>query len=421
MSLKIDPEEGVISALMVEPKSVEKICSMLSCEMFQSDILGRIYLEYVRAFDNNRELTLGELQQVLGGEYMSYDVEDALNRCLDSRLTSADITGSAHAIVNRYKKSCVDKILNYTQINEGTVDDQIDGLIKDLESLRSGETSEGHTVAEVTDKYKDEYFREKIRPTVVLKDDAIDDLTGGFQPGDLVVLGARPSIGKSALATQWAEALAKQGYNIGYYNLEMQEKSLFERFVAAKSGIEITRLRLATRFCNDEEEKYRKAVDELLTQNNITLYTGAKKVSDIRNDVREKKHNLIICDYLQLMIPDNRYEGNRQAEVSQISRDLKNLAMDMDTIVIALSQLNRASEGRAGHEPGMADIRESGSIEQDASIIFLLWNSNPDSRSEKKLKVEKSRNGKCGTVDMIFDGAHLHFTHADNVSPFDGR
>ena len=417
----IEPEEGVISALMVDPQCIEKVCGMLSPDMFENGMLGRAYLEYVRAYDKGKELTLAELQQALTTEYMPFEVEETLNRVLDSRLTSTMIEGSARAIVNRYKKSCVDRVLTTTLINESTVDDQIDGLIKDLESLRSGESVGGHTVAEVTEIYKDDYFHEKNKASVILKDELIDDLTGGFQPGDLVILGARPAIGKSALATQWAEILAKQGYNVGYYNLEMQEKSVFERFVAAKSGIEITRLRLATRYCNDEEERYRKAVEELLQQKNITIYTGAKRVSDIRSDVREKKHNIIICDYLQLMIPDNRYEGNRQAEVSQISRDLKNLALDLDTVVIALSQLNRASEGRAGHEPGMADIRESGSIEQDASIIFLLWNSDPENKSEKKLKVEKSRNGKCGVVNLVFDGAHLHFEHEGNISPFDGR
>lgn len=418
--LNIDPEEGVISALMVEPKAIEKV-SMLSPEMFTSEILGRAYLEYQRANDNGKELSLGELQQNLTSDFMPFQVEEVLSRCLDSKLTVGMIEGSARAILARYKSECVNRLLNTTLITESNVEGKIEALIKDLENLQSGETSEGHTVAEIASQYKDDYFHDKGKSLIVLKDEAIDDMTGGFQPGDLVVIGARPSIGKSALATQWAETFAKQGLKIGYYNLEMQERSLFERMVAAKSGIEITRLRLATRFCNDEDVRYQKAVEELMEESNITLYTGAKKVSEIRNDVRQKHYDLVICDYLQLLLPDSRYEGNRQAEVGQISRDLKNIAMDFNTVVIALSQLNRASEGRQGHEPGMADIRESGSIEQDASIIFLLWNSDPDNKSEKKLKVEKSRNGKCGTVDMIFDGAHLHFTRADNVSPFDGR
>lgn len=418
--LKIDPEEGVISALMVEPQAVEKICGMLSPEMFSDAILGRIYYEYVRAYDNNRELTLGELQQALGNEYMPFQVEETLSRCLDSRLTSADITGSARAVLSKYKKRSVDKVLNI-HTSESNIDTQIDELIKDLELLRGGNSIDGKTVAEIAELYKNDYFHERAKPLITLNDEGIDQLTGGFQAGDVVVLAARPAQGKSALALQWAETFAKNGLSVGYYNLEMQEQAIFERLIASKSGIDTTRIRLATRFLNDEEAKYNKAVNELLKEGNITLYTGAKKVSDIRNDVRDKRYSVIIVDYLQLILPDSRYQGNRQAEVSQISRDLKNVAMDMNTVVLALSQLNRASESRQGKEPGMAEIRESGSIEQDASIIFMLWSPDMENRQEKKLKVEKSRGGRCGVVDLKFDGAHLHFasTTAD-PTPFDG-
>ena len=164
MNLKIDPEEGVISALMVEPKAVEKICNILSPEMFTSAVLGRIYLEYLRAYDRNTEITLGELQMVLGDEMMPYEVEDALSRCLDSRLTSADIVGSAKAILAKYKKSCVDKILERVSINEGNVDGQIESLISDLELVHSGSEVEGRTVAEITRQYSEEYFNDKKKP-----------------------------------------------------------------------------------------------------------------------------------------------------------------------------------------------------------------------------------------------------------------
>lgn len=420
MSLKIDPEEGVISALMVDPKAVEKVCGMLSPEYFDSAILGRIYLEYVRAYDNNRELTLGELQQVLGGEYMSYDVEDALSRCLDSRLTSADITGSAHAIVNRYKKSCVDKILNYTLINEGTVDDQIDGLIKDLESLRSGETSEGHTVAEIAKEYQDKYFCDCDKRLVLLGDGGIDNLTGGFEGGDLVLLAARPGCGKSALAMQWTWKLAGQGLKVGYYNCEMQESTLFQRFIANKTGISTTRIRLAKAFQGEEEEKYRRAVNELLKQDKIKVFTGAKKVSEIRNDMRIQKFDIIVIDYLQLLKVEDRYKGNKVAEVSELSWALKALAMDFNVPVLALSQLSRASEHRTTKEPMLSDLRDSGSLEQDASVVFFLWDKAEDDRTQKGMKTAKSRNGVQDKIDLIFDGATLSFKSESEVTPFDG-
>lgn len=419
--LKIDPEEGVISALMVEPQAVEKICGMLSPEMFSDAILGRIYYEYVRAYDNNRELTLGELQQALGNEYMPFQVEETLSRCLDSRLTSADITGSARAVLSKYKKESVTKLLNNTSISETEVDDQIENLIRDLESLRSGSAVEGKTVAEISRQYSNDYFCDNKKPLVLLNEEKIDSLTGGFQGGDLVVVAARPATGKSALASQWAWTFAQQGLKVGYFNCEMQERSVFERYVASKSGIEIARIRFATRFCNDEEKNYRMAIKELSGQDNITIYTGAKKVSEIRQEVRKKGHKVVLVDYLQLLVPDSRYQGNRTAEVGEISRALKEMAMSLDVVVIALSQLNRASEGRSNKQPLMSDIRESGSIEQDASVIFLLWNRSEENRIEKGFSVEKSRNGQTGRADLLFDGAKLHFVLEDGVTPFDGR
>lgn len=417
--LKIDPEEGVISALMVEPQAIEKVMSFLSCDMFESAVLGRIYLEYLRAYDDSRELTLGELQQVLGSEMMPYEVEDALNRCLDSRLTSANIEGSARAIVNRYKKSCVERLLTTTELRETDIDDRITRLISDLENLTDGKQEEGHTVAELTKQYSDEYFCENKKPLVLLGEEKIDNLTGGFQGGDLVVLAARPACGKSALASQWAWTFAQQGLKVGYFNCEMQERSVFERYIASKSGLEISRIRFATRFCNDEEIKYRGALKELSGQNNITIYTGSKKVSEIRQEVRKKGYEVIIVDYLQLLIPDSRYQGNRTAEVGEISRALKDIAMKQNIVVIALSQLNRASEGRANKQPMMSDIRESGSVEQDASVIFLMWNRSEESKREKGFSIEKSRNGQTGRADLIFHGARLQFTLEDDATPFD--
>lgn len=417
--LKIDPEEGVISALMVEPQAVEKICGMLSPEMFSDAILGRIYYEYVRAYDNNRELTLGELQQALGNEYMPFQVEETLSRCLDSRLTSADIEGSARAVLSKYKKESVTKLLNNTSISETEVDDQIENLIRDLEGLRSGDTSNGKTVAEITKEYSDNYFCDKDNSLILLGERGIDNLTGGFQGGDLAILAARPSVGKSALASQWAWEFAKQGLKVGYYNLEMQEAACFERFIAAKTGISVTRIRLAKAFLNDEEEKYRRAVNELLKQDKIVIFTGAKKVSEIRNDMRTYHFDLIIIDYLQLLVVGNRYHGNKVAEVGELSLELKRLAMDFQIPVLALSQLNRASEGRATKEPMLSDIRDSGNIEQDASIVFFVWNKNEDDLSEKGFKTAKSRSGTVGRYDLIFDGSSMSFRSEHDYTPFD--
>ena len=421
MNLKIDPEEGVISALMVEPKAVEKICNILSPEMFTSAVLGRIYLEYLRAYDRNTEITLGELQMVLGDEMMPYEVEDALSRCLDSRLTSADIVGSAKAILAKYKKSCVDKILERTMISEANVDEEVARLITDLENLQDGSSDEGHTVAEIAKEYNDKFFCDRENSLILLGIDGIDQLTGGFEGGDLVYLAARPSVGKSALAMQWTWIFADQGLRVGYYNCEMQESTLFQRFVATKTGISTTRIRLAKAFLNDEEEKYRKAVSELLKQDKIKVFTGARRVSEIRNDVRKYKFDVLVIDYIQLLRVEDRYRGNKVAEISELSWGLKSLAMEFNIPVLALSQLSRASENRPTREPQLSDLRDSGSLEQDASIVFFLWDKEENDTSQKGFKTSKSRNGTRDRYDLVFDGATLSFRSEHEITPFDGR
>lgn len=419
--LRIDPEEGVISALMVEPKAVEKICNMLSPEMFTSAVLGRIYLEYLRAYDRNTELTLAELQIVLGDEMMPYEVEDALSRCLDSRLTSADIVGSAKAILARYKKSCVDKILERTMISEGNVDEEVARLITDLESLQEGKSSSTLTVAEIAEQYKDAYFIDDEKPKANFGIKKMDDMVGGLEGGDLIIIGARPATGKSALVTQWAWHFADMGLRVGFYNLEMTSKQMYERMIASRSGISITRIRMAKAFQGDERPRYERAVRELVNQKNIFITTGAKKVSEIKAEIRHMNYDLLIVDYIQLLLCDGKYSGNRAAEVGEISRQLKDIAMSFSIPVIALSQLNRVSEGSATKEPNMGQLREAGNLEQDASIIILLWNGNESDMSEKYCKVEKSRQGTVGRCDLKFDGAHMRFYDIDSITPFDGR
>ena len=420
--LRIDAEEAVISALLVDQKCIEKVYGMLSPEMFTNAVYGRIYLEYCRAFDRSKDITVAEVKQALEADgYKEYEIEDSLRSALTNTLTSAEVVGSARAVSSKYKASCADAILSRTELSAGKIDEQIDRLLLDLEKLRSGDSTTTSTVSEITEKCMGNYFIETDKPKVELGFDAIDDMVGGFEGGDLILVGARPAVGKSALVTQWSEIFASKGLKVGFYNLEMTEKQVYERFLAAKSGIEITRIRRATRFLNDEEERFRRANEELLKQDRIYISTGAKKVSDIRSEVKHMNYDVLIVDYLQLLVADGTYSGNRAAEVGEISRQLKAMAIDYRIPVIALSQLNRASEGRQNREPNMGELREAGNLEQDASVIILLWNKNEDDHSQKGCKVEKSRQGKTGRCDLVFDGSHMTFKMEKDVTPFDGR
>lgn len=415
----VEAEQKIICGLLARQNAIEDVYGMLSPEMFEIGVYGSLYREIRKAFDVKKEITVEELKQnVEAVGYRRQEIDDALMDCIKSGGMAYQVAGNATVVANHYKKTCVERVIQRAELKEAEIDGQIDKLIGDLESLRGGESADAQTVAEITEKYKDKYFKDESKPRALLEIDDLDSLIGGFEGGDLIIIGARPAVGKSALVTQWAELFAGFGLKVGFYNLEMTSKQMFERFVAAKSGIETTRLRMATRFLNDEEERYKRAVEELETHDHLYISTGAKKVSEIRQDVRRMQYDIVIVDYLQLLVADARYQGNRAAEVGYISAQLKRIATDFSIPVIALSQLNRLSEGRQGKEPSMSELREAGNLEQDASVIILLWNRDETDPSKKGLKVEKSRQGKTGKVDMIFDGSHMKWKPEHEETPF---
>ena len=213
----------------------------------------------------------------------------------------------------------------------------------------------------------------------------------------------------------------------------MQNKQMYERFIVSESGIGLTRLRRAVRFLGDEEERFDKANETLEKAENIVITSaGSKSVGEIRSESKHMDYDIIIIDYLQLLKAESTYRGNRTAEVGEISRAIKNLAMELNIPIIALSQLNRASVGREDKEPTMSELREAGSIEQDASVIILLWNLDEKDSTKKGCKIEKNRQGQNGKVVMRFNGDYMRFEEteedvqtakewksADSDNPFD--
>ena len=226
------------------------------------------------------------------------------------------------------------------------------------------------------------------------------------------IIGARPAVGKSAFVTQMTLQFTGQGKRVGFYNLEMQEKQMYERFVVCRSGIGLTRLRRAKRFLGDEQERFREA-NEYLSGQEVIINTGGRTVGQIRNESRHMGYDVLIIDYLQLLRSDVKYQ-NRASEVGAISKALKEMAMELNIPVIALSQLNRLSEIKENKEPTMAELREAGDIEQDASIIILMWNLSED-RTKKGLKVDKNRQGELKKIVLEFDGNLMCFLETNET------
>lgn len=405
-------EQNVIGSLLLDPESIGKIQG-LEPDMFASELYGRMYLEFLRGYENGYQVNAVVLTAKIP-EYPADMVQREIRTCLEKTLTSVEVESYADIVIREYRAAQLDRILQSVKPDPENVDEQTGELINDLEALLDGRESQAKTLAEITRENKDRYFKDDAAQRMYIGFPKLDDLLGGLEGGDMIVIGARPGVGKSAFVTQVTTSLARSGKRVGFYNLEMQEKQVYERFVVAESGIGLTRLRRAVRFLGDEEERFRRANEVLEKEDRIIITTGSKAMSEIRNESRHMGYDVIIIDYLQLLRADKTYRGNRYAEVGAISRAIKALAMELNIPIIALSQLNRVSEAREGKEPTMAELREAGDIEQDASVILLMWNMSKDS-SRKGIKVEKQRQGRTGKIVLRFNGDLMRFEETDET------
>lgn len=405
-------EQNVIGSLLLDPESIGKIQG-LEPDMFASELYGRMYLEFLRGYENGYQVNAVVLSAKIT-DFPADIVQREIRTCLEKTLTSVEVGSYAGIVTREYRAAQLDRILQSVKPDPENVDEQTGELINDLEALLDGRESQAKTLAEITRENKDRYFKDDAAQRMYIGFPKLDDLLGGLEGGDMIVIGARPGVGKSAFVTQVTTSLARSGKRVGFYNLEMQEKQVYERFVVAESGIGLTRLRRAVRFLGDEEERFRRANEVLEKEDRIIITTGSKAMSEIRNESRHMGYDVIIIDYLQLLRADKTYRGNRYAEVGAISRAIKALAMELNIPIIALSQLNRVSEAREGKEPTMAELREAGDIEQDASVILLMWNMSKDS-SRKGIKVEKQRQGRTGKIVLRFNGDLMRFEETDET------
>ena len=410
-------EQQVIGSLLMDNNCMDNIYGMLEPDMFTSDLLGRTYKEFQRAYDNNYELTITMIEQKLRNDNFPSDlIMDELRNCISSTPTSVIVKQNANIVINDYKAYRLDKFLSTIKISPTNLNEKIRAISQELEVLQDKRQEKSKTLAEITRENKDKYFKEREVKPIYLGFPKLDELLGGLEGGDMIVIGARPAVGKSALVTQITSNLAKQGKRIGFYNLEMQNKQVYERFVVSESGIGLTRLRRAIRFLGDEEERFNKANETLEKAENIVITSGgAKSVNDIRAESKHMDYDIIIIDYMQLLKADTTYRGNRAAEVGEISRSIKNLAMELNIPIIALSQLNRVSEMKETKEPTMAELREAGNIEQDASVIMLMWNLDNEDKTKKGCKVEKNRQGNTAKVVMKFNGDLMRFEETNET------
>lgn len=253
---------------------------------------------------------------------------------------------------------------------------------------------------------------------------SLDKKLAGWQKSDLIILAARPSVGKTTLALDFARHAALAGHKVGVFSLEMSKDQLVDRMLAAHAHVDLWRLRtgkLSTGGSDDDFIRLGDAISELSQASLFIDDNASSNIMGMRTMARrlQSEHglDLLIIDYLQLM-ESSRYTDNRVQEVSAISRGLKKLAIELSVPVLALSQLSRAVEMRTDQRPKLSDLRESGSIEQDADIVMFLHRQPWEGEERPEimdvdLLIEKHRNGPTGEIPLQFNTQNVSYTEVE--------
>ncbi|MFJ7639727.1 replicative DNA helicase [Peribacillus sp. NPDC097264] len=439
----IEAEQAVLGAIFLEPSSLTVTSELLIPEDFYRSSHQKIFNVMIKLNDEGKAVDLITVTEELSATKNLEEVGGVsyLSELAGSVPTAANIEYYARIVE---EKSLLRRLIR-TATNiaqEGySREDEVEELLGEAEK----------TIMEVAQRKNAGSFQ-NIKDVLVRTYDNIeiltnrkgdvtgiptgfaelDRMTAGFQRNDLIIVGARPSVGKTAFALNIAQNVAtKTDENVAIFSLEMGSEQLVMRMLCAEGNINAQNLR--TGALTDED--WRKLTMAMGSLSNAGIYiddTPGVRIGEIRSKSRRLKQEhglgMILIDYLQLIQGDGRSGDNRQQEVSEISRSLKALARELQVPVIALSQLSRGVEQRQDKRPMMSDIRESGSIEQDADIVAFLYRDDYyDKESENKNIIEiiiaKQRNGPVGTVSLAFVKEYNKFVNLerrfddDSMSP----
>lgn len=401
-------EQGIIGAFLIDADfSMKAVCHILKPEHFLCELYSEIYREILNLYTNGEEVNVITLSTALENEKFdrNYYIQE-LKECADACETSALAKSYAIDITRDYKSRTVKELVKNMNLDPKNIDDAIGTMLTRIEALQTDDKSTSRGLREIVSDYQGNYFNDNKKEVIKTGFYHLDEAVS-LEKGDVCVIAGRPATGKSSFVNQIMLNVASRGKKVGYFNLEMGESQVYERMLAKTTQMSLVRIRKAKNFLGNEKELFDKG-NEKLSEYNIVISTGSKSVSEIKSESRYQKFDLIVIDYLQLVRSDKSY-ANRASEVGNISKSIKALAMELDVPVLLLSQLNRASEQTTTKEPTMSELRESGDIEQDASIIVLLWNVAQDDKKNKGLKVDKNRQGETIKEGLTFDGERMTF------------
>ncbi|MFM9170897.1 MAG: replicative DNA helicase [Phycisphaerales bacterium] len=435
----LEAEMSLLGSMIVDPKVIPDVIGIVSqADDFARAAHGTIFRHMVELYDATATMEIvslvqrlkdhGVLEDVGGSQYLmdlAEGVATAANAAEYARLVrekatrreliraAGEILVDAHQSVgeaSRVLGEAEARIFAIAQRREARSAATLRELLD--ETVKMIEASAGKHVTGVPTGF-----------------DELDEMLSGLQRGEMVILAARPSMGKTAFALNITENMASSGSPVAFFSLEMGKQQLVQRILCAKSGVDGQKLRKGM----VGKEEWRRLLGACDALQGTQIYiddTPGLTLLQMRSKARRMREKFgiqaIVIDYLQLMSAGTRVES-RQVEVSDISRGVKAMARELEVPVVCLSQLNRQSEDRQGHRPRMSDLRESGSIEQDADVVMMLhreeyyhqndenWvEANPQKRNVAEVLVLKQRNGPTGTVELVWDSRSTAFR---NLAP----
>lgn len=436
----IEAEQSLLGALLIDKDAILKIADIVAPEDFYKD-KHRMIFEAILDLFRDREpidlLSLGnrleakkQLEEIGGRSYLI-----TLTNMVP---TAAHVTNYANII---QKKATLRRLLEAaSHITEISYDEatEVEHILDKAEQklfsvsqkyLKQSFIPINDILAQAFDRI-DAIHREKGKLRGVPSGfTELDGLLAGLQNSDLIILAARPSVGKTSLALDIARQVAtRQKIPVGIFSLEMSKEQLTDRMICAEAGVDLWKMRTGHLSDRPEEDDFPRIgnalgmlaeapifIDDSATANVMEIRTKARRLQ------MERGLGLLIIDYLQLMESRTRIE-NRVQEIAEITRSLKAIARELNIPVLALSQLSRAVEARSPAIPKLADLRESGSIEQDADVVLFIYrkamdkgadNLDPSERNIAEIHIAKHRNGPTGQVQLYFDEQRVSFRNLE--------
>ena len=426
MPYSLEAEQSVIGSAFLSKYALQKICDELTRDDFYLDAHMKIY----------------DVLEELNNEGVPVDITIVTDRLEKNKTLSSignieyllEIINSVPSASNvdyyinivhekallRRLISVSNDIATESMLENGNVNDILDGAeMKILNVVKTRRSSEFHKIQDVI--FKAQSDLEKLAeqkgeitglPTGFYE---IDKVTSGLHENELIIIAARPAMGKTAFALNIATNIAKTTKKaVALFNLEMNAEQLVMRMFSSLGQIEGSKLRTG-KLDNNDWKRLSEGISQIADTNIFIDDTPGITIGDIRSKCRRLAASkdglgIVIIDYLQLISGGSKYAGNRQQEVSEISRSLKIMAKELGVPVIALAQLSRAVEGRDDKRPIMSDLRESGSIEQDADIVSFLYRDdyyNKEARMDNNISISefiiaKHRNGPTTTIELLF-------------------